>query len=212
MIKVNLLATSPGAAPAREWLPRDQRSSLVGLGMLLVTLLGVAGWWFYLHKQGTTIETRIAAAETELGRLKQAAKLVELTTARKNELAERLSLIERLRTSKRAPVSLLETVSRSLPEGLWLLEMKQAGASVQIDGRATSITAVTDFTERLQPSGYFLRPVEILTTSTEAIDDTSVVRFSVKAEVVPAQPPTGTAAVPAVAGTVAGVAPAHPGA
>src|SRR6187401_1491371 len=99
MIKVNLLATNPGSAPAREWLPRDQRSSLVGLAMLFVTLLGVGGWWFYLHRQGAALDTRIAAAETELIRLKQASKLVELTTARKNELAERLSLIERLRTA-----------------------------------------------------------------------------------------------------------------
>jgi hypothetical protein len=53
---------------------------------------------------------------------------------------------------------------------------------VQIDGRATSLTAVTDFTERLQSSGYFKKPVEILTTSTDAIDDVEVIKFSVKAD------------------------------
>jgi type IV pilus assembly protein PilN len=211
MIKVNLLATNPGTAPARDWLPRDQRSALGALVMLLITFAGVGGWWFYQHHEGAALDTRIAAAETELARLKEAAKLVDLTTARKNELAERLSLIERLRVAKRAPVSLLETVSRSMPEGLWLLEMKQAGATVQIDGRATSLTAVTDFTERLQDSGYFLRPVEILTTSTESIDDTTVVRFSVKADAVPAQPPAGTASAPASTGKVAGLVPAHAG-
>jgi type IV pilus assembly protein PilN len=212
MIKVNLLATSPGTAPAREWLPRDQRSALAGLGMLLVTGVAVGGWWYYLHHQGTAIDARIAGAETELTRLKDASKVVDLMTARKNELAERLGLIERLRAAKRAPVSLLETVSRSLPEGLWLLEMKQTGPSVQIDGRATSITAVTDFTERLQNSGYFKRPVEILATSTELIDDTTVVKFSVKADPVPTEPATGAASAPVAAGTMAGGAPAHPGA
>lgn len=211
MIKVNLLATQPGAAPAREWLPRDQRSALLGLGILVATAAGVGGWWYYLHHQGAVIDSRIAGAESELARLKEAAKLVDLMTARKNELAERLSLIDRLRAAKRAPVALLETVSRSLPEGLWLTEMKQSGPTVQIDGRATSLTAVTDFTERLQNSGYFQKPVEILTTSTEAIDDTNVVKFSVKADAVSTQPPAGSAAAPTSTATVAGLAPAHPG-
>jgi Tfp pilus assembly protein PilN len=89
--------------------------------------------------------------------------------------------------------------------------VKQAGATVQIDGRATSITAVTDFTERLQSSGFFKRPVEILSTGTEVVEETDIIRFSVKAEPVPSQPAPGAAAVPAATGTVAGVAPTAPG-
>lgn len=204
MIKVNLLATARAAAPAKEWLPRDQRSALGGVAILLVSAAAVGGWWYYLSSQSSAIDTRIGAAQTELARLKEASKLVEQTTARKNELSERLSLIDRLRTAKREPVSLLETVSRSIPDGLWLLEIKQAGASVQIDGRATSITAVTDFTERLQTSGFFKRPVEILSTGTEEIDGTEVVKFSVKADPVPSQPAPGSAGAPG-AGPVAAV-------
>lgn len=211
MIKVNLLATNPGVVAPREWLPREQRSALGGLSILLVTALGIGGYWYYQHSQAAALTTKIAAAETELVRLKEAAALVERTTARKNELSERLGLIDRLRSSKRAPVSLLETVSYSVSDGMWLLEIKQAGTAVQIDGRATSITAVTDFTERLQNSGFFLRPVEILATSTEVVEEVTVVRFVVKAEVVPAQPTPGAAAAPTTTATVAGVAPMQPG-
>lgn len=211
MIKVNLLATNPGATASREWFPREQRSAFGGVALLVGAVVLVGGWWYYLNSQAAEIATNITAAETELARLKEASKVVDQMTARKNELAERLALIERLRTAKREPVTLLETVSRSLPEGLWLLEVKQAGTTVQIDGRATSITAVTDFTERLQSSGFFKRPVEILSTGTEVVEETDVVRFSVKAEPVPSQPAAGAAAVPAATGTVAGVAPTAPG-
>ncbi len=182
MIKVNLLATSPGAVVSREWVPREQRSAVIGFSLLLVTTIGVGGWWWYLHAVRVSQDLRIATAETELVRLKEAAKLLEQTTARRTLLTERLALIERLRASKRAPVSLLETVSRSLPEGLWLLELKQTGTSVQMDGRAMSLTSVTDFAERMQNSGLFAHPVEILTTTTELVDETTVVRFSIKAE------------------------------
>lgn len=197
MIKVNLLATVPGAAPPRDWVPREQRSALLGLGMLLVTAVVVSGWWYHLTTVRAGVDGRIAAAETQMVKLKEAAKLVEKTNARKTELTERLGVIERLRTAKRTPVNLLETLSRSLPDGLWLLEVKQAGASVQVDGRAMSITAITDFTERLQNSGVFERPVEILTTSTESVEDTTVIRFAVKADVVaPVAPPSALAPAP----------------
>jgi Tfp pilus assembly protein PilN len=78
-----------------------------------------------------------------------------------------------------------------VPEGLWLLEIRQTGTSVQVDGRAMSLTAVTDFAERLQNSGLFRHPVEILTTLMETVEETPVVRFSVKAEALP--PPADTA-------------------
>lgn len=212
MIKVNLLAASPGVTAPREWLPREQRSALGGISILLATALALGGVWYYQHMQRSAIDTKIAAAQTELVRLKEAAALVERTNARKTELAERLALIERLRASKRAPVSLLETISYSMPEGLWLLEMKQAAATVQIDGRATSITAVTDFTERLQTSGYFLRPVEIVSTSTESIDEVGIVRFVIKAEAVPPQSASDTLTTPGAPATVSVVAPTVPGA
>lgn len=184
MIKVNLLATAPGASAPREWFPREQRAALMGLAGLLVTAMAIGGWWYHLHAVRADVNSRISAAEAQLVKLREAAKLVEKTSARKTELAERLSVIERLRASKRGPVTLLETLSQSLPDGLWLLEVKQSGNSVQVDGRALSLTAVTDYAERLQDSGVFDRPVEILTTTTEAVEDTAVVRFAVKGDLV----------------------------
>jgi type IV pilus assembly protein PilN len=210
MIKVNLLATSPGAAPAREWLPREQRSALVGIALLVVTAAGIGGWWWYVQRQRTVLEAEIAAAETELVRLKDAAKLVERATARKTELAERLALIERLRAAKRGPVTLLETISRSLPDGLWLTDMKQSGAVVQFEGRATSLTSITDFAELMQNSGLFKRPVEILTTSNDVLEERAIVKFAIRAESEkPVDPVIGLPPAPAPA--KAGAAPGAPG-
>ncbi len=190
MIRVNLLTTGPGAAPPREWIPREHRSALMGLGLLLVTAVGVGGYWWYLKLQLGQAETRIADGEAKLEQLKDAQTLLDRATARKTELAEKLALIDRLRTAKRAPITLLETVSRSVPEGLWLIEIKQVGTFIQVDGRAISLTSVSDFAEGLQQSGLFKMPVEILTTTTEVVEETDVIRFSLKAEAAVAPPPT----------------------
>jgi type IV pilus assembly protein PilN len=197
VIRVNLLTTAPGAKPTREWLPREQRSAALGLAMLVTTGIGVTGWWYYLSSTRTTVDAGIASAETNLIRFKEAAVLVEQATQRKAELTERLSLIERLRTAKRGPVNLIETVSFSLPDGLWLLEVKQTAATVRVDGRALSLTAVTDFAERLQTSGLFRRPVEIVTTTAEVFEQVDVIRFSLRAEAVGSIVPIDPGATPA---------------
>jgi type IV pilus assembly protein PilN len=221
MIRVNLLSTSPGTAPPREWFPREQRSAIVGVSMLILTAASVGGWWWYLHQSRATVQGKIATANAELERLKNVAALVERVTARKTELTERLALIERLRSTMRAPVSLLETVSRSLPEGLWLVDLKQTGTAVQIEGRATSLSSVTDFTGLVQESGLFLRPVEIVTTTSEVLEETNIIRFVVKAESATASPPPSGAAttktmpapapVPAPAPTASAGTPGTPG-
>lgn len=219
MIRVNLLTQAAGEKPAgREWLPREQRSAIIGMALLIGTAAGVGSYWWYLSSSRTTVQASIGEAEAELVRLQRAAQLVEAANARKAELTERLTLIDRLRAGKRGPVLLLETVSTSVPEGLWLMEIKQQGTSVQVDGRAMSLTAVTDFTQRMQNSGFFQRPVEILATSIEVVEETPVVRFSVRAEALTPTVENTVVAAPAGAPSSAppttssgGMPPAEPG-
>lgn len=179
MIEINLLGSVPRVS--RNWLPADQKSAAVGLVMLTATAVGVGGWWWQTMRAQHAIDAEIAAAQADLSRLQTVATLVDRAVARKVELTERLGLIDRLHRTQRAPVDLLETLSRSLPDGLWLLELKQTGTAVQIEGRATSLTALTDFVERLQTSGRFAHPVDIVTTNMETVQDASVVRFALKA-------------------------------
>jgi Tfp pilus assembly protein PilN len=151
--------------------------------VLMATAIGVAGWWWSLDVTRTRLDAEIAQQESALVRLQDAARLVETSEAREKDLRTRLTLIDRLRATQRAPVVLLETVSMSLPDGLWLLELKQQGASVRIEGRAVSLTALTDFIDRLQTSGRFLHTIDIVTTNMETIGEASVVRFAIRGDV-----------------------------
>jgi Tfp pilus assembly protein PilN len=68
--------------------------------------------------------------------------------------------------------------------------MKQDAEVLRLDGRTTSLTALSDFVGNLESSGYFARPVEILDSQVETVQGTGdVVRFSVKAQfVMPGSP------------------------
>jgi type IV pilus assembly protein PilN len=221
MIRVNLLKTSgTEKQKSRGFLPPEQRNAVMGLAMLVGSAMLVGGYWWYLGNERAGVQARIGEAEAELVQLQKASELVDQANARKAELTERLTLIDRLRASKRGPVMLLQTVSTSVTDGMWLLEIKQQGTSVQVDGRALSLTSVTDFTERLQNSGFFQRPVEILATSIEVVEETPVVRFSVRAEAVTpsvertvvASAPRSTTPSASTTASAAGAPPSRPGA
>lgn len=200
MIRVNLLAGGAHAAPPRVWVPAEQRSSLIGLGMLLVTGLGVGGWWYYLNGQHAATEENITKAEVRIEQLKDALKLLETSRTQKAELESRLALIDRLRAAKHAPVRMLNLLNASIPDGLWLMEIKQAGSSVTIEGRAMSQTSVSDFAKSLQDSGFFKMPVEVVMTLMETLEETNVFRFLLKAEPSAGNPRATGAATPPAAG------------
>ena len=195
MIRVNLLVSSPGASQPRVLISKEQKPAMMGLTMLLVTGLGIGGWWYYINQQRASTETSITTAETKIESLKDAMKLLESARQHKAELEERISLIERLRNAKHAPVKMLDLMNESITDGLWLMEIKQNATSVQIEGRAMSHTAITDFAQALQVSGFFKMPVEILTTMMEQVDEANVIRFVLKAEPAagPAIPTAGAA-------------------
>lgn len=201
MIRVNLLAASPGAHQPRMLVSNEQRPAMVGLAMLLVTGLSIGGWWYYLSYQRASTEAGIVTAETRMEQLKDAMKLLEAARQHKAELQERIALIDRLRTAKHAPVRMLDLMNESITDGLWLMEVKQTTNSVQIEGRAMSHTAITDFAQALQVAGFFKMPVEIVTTLMESVEEATVIRFVLKAEPKngPPVPATG-AAGPTAAG------------
>lgn len=187
MIRVNLLAPGTEPAPA-AWrrclsVAPDQRAALFGLAMLLSAASGAGFWYWSVNRERRAVDIDIAAAEAAMTQLRDAPRLMDRDVAREKHLRERLVLIERLRVAQRAPVILLDTISRSLADGLWLVELRQTGQAVHLEGRALSYSALTEFIDRLQSSGLFARAIDIVTTSTESMADASVVRFAIRGEV-----------------------------
>ena len=81
MIRVNLLASSPGASQPRVMVPNEQKPAMIGLSLLLITGLTIGGWWYYLNQQRNATEAGIVTAETRIDQLKDAMKLLESARA-----------------------------------------------------------------------------------------------------------------------------------
>jgi type IV pilus assembly protein PilN len=113
-----------------------------------------------------------------------------------------VSLIEELRKGQSSPVHLLDEISKSLPDRLWLNDMSQAGEDFTMNGLTDSMTAVSDFVANLESTRWFRKPVEIVDTQVQPDAKAGdLIKFQVKAKFVdPSAPPPPPAPVAAAAG------------
>jgi len=184
MIRVNLLAVERERAKRRTGFQLAQKVTVACSLIVVVAVLGILWWWWALNKQVEAIDAEIAAANREITRLGAIDQQVRQFEQRRTQLQQRVTLIEELRKGQSAPVHMLDEISKSVPDLLWLTELRQAGNDLTLNGRCSTLTALSDFVGNLEASGYFKKPVEILDSQVDSqgAGKTEVIRFSVKAQ------------------------------
>ena len=199
MIRINLLTvererTKP--KKAQFAFSEAQRVTVGAIFILLLTVAGIGWWAWSLHQQSIALDQDIARAELETRNLRSVLAQVQKFESRKAQLQQRVTLIEKLRQGQAAPVRVLDQISRSVPDRLWLDDMKQAGNDFTLNGYATSMTALSDFVGGIEATTWFRKPVEIIDSQVTSDPKTGdLVRFVVKATYFdPAAPPPATPA------------------
>jgi type IV pilus assembly protein PilN len=204
MIRINLLAVERTPSKKKALTLQAGQKLTVCCGLILVLAAAFIGWRYWaMARDSARLDADIAAAQQETTRLHSIIQQVQQFEQRKAQLQQRVVLIEQLRKGQTGPVHMLDQISRSLPPMLWLTELKQTGDSVvTIEGRSSTLTSLSEFVGNLEGSGYFKRPVEIVSTVTETLPQPpgELVHFVIKAEFqVPGQPAPAakTTSVPA---------------
>lgn len=183
MIRINLLTVDRERTKRKAKFEVGQKIT-VACSLILVVAALVVGWWFWsLQRDSANLDQQIADAERETQRLQSVIQQVAQFEARRAQLQQRVTLIEELRKGQTGPVHLLDHISKSLPESMWLVDLKQAANEITIDGRCTSLNALSDFVSALEASNLFERPVEIIDSRVEVPTPTTpeLIRFSVRA-------------------------------
>jgi Tfp pilus assembly protein PilN len=163
MIRINLVAGERRAVKgtARKF-DLSQKMTVVGSVIVLVTML-LIGWRFWaLGQHESQLGQDIDAARREEARLAEVLKQVATFEQQRQQLKDRVALIDELRKGQNAPVHMIDQISRSLPEMTWLVSLKQETYDITIEGRSTSLAALSDFVGNLEATRYFQRPVEIV--------------------------------------------------
>lgn len=184
MIRINLVGVDRERVARRAPFQIAQKVTLGGSLIMVLAALAVGWWYWSLAQESNELDQRLADAQRETVRLQSLIQQVQEFDQRKAQLQQRVTLIEQLRKGQSGPVHMLDEVSRSLPDTMWLTELKQQGDDVSLDGRCTTLTALSDFVANLEASKYFRPPVEIVDSQVEPATASSaeLVRFSVKAK------------------------------
>jgi type IV pilus assembly protein PilN len=85
-------------------------------------------------------------------------KRVDELERRRNELAKKNYAIEELRSQRTIPVHILDEVSKSVPEYLWLTNLNLKGAVLSIDGETLQEQAIPTFMKTLDSSQFIGTP------------------------------------------------------
>jgi type IV pilus assembly protein PilN len=183
MIRINLLANDRERTKKKKSTFDLGRKVTLVCGLVLVLAMATIGWrYLALDSESRQLDVDIANAQQEATRLHAIILQVQEFEQRKAQLQQRVVLIEQLRKSQTGPVHMLDQISRSLPPMLWLTALRQEGTSITIEGRSTSLTALSDFVANLEATGYFQKSVEILSSQTESTPTPpgELVKFSIK--------------------------------
>ena len=164
MIRVNLLGVERKQARPSKGVPTfdiGQKLTVACSLILVAAVLGIGYWYWTLNESSARVDREIVAANAEATRLRSLLNEVQQFVARRAQLTQRVQLIEQLRGGQSVPVQLLDHISRSLPDMLWLTGMNQNGPELTIQGRTTTLISLSDFVANLGTNPLLIKPIQI---------------------------------------------------
>ena len=201
MIRINLLKPETKdikEAPV-EGMPEFKAKKRPGIGNLifLLLLIALAGYYYYQKKaidQERTLWSQAAAEKEKLQYV--IAKLNEQQKA-KASLMQKIGLINQLKSQQDMAVRIMDELSKSLPDWVWLNEVGYDSKNIQVRGNALSNNLVADLIANLEASPYF-ESVNLISSTQRTARNDQYLEFSMTAAVVnpkaPPPPPSAKAA------------------
>jgi len=164
MAKINLL---PWRAERRKQREREFYMMLLGAGVAaLAALLLAIGWMDHLIGDQTDRNTYFQQQIKTLD--KQIEEIKELDKTR-SALLTRKEIIEQLQSNRSQMVHLFDEMVRTIPDGVRLTSMKQAGDTLTLEGIAESNSRVAAYMRNIDGSPWMgrsdLRKIENKTGS-----------------------------------------------
>ena len=137
MIRINLIAERRSVKAVSKGFQTGQKITVIGSLLVVLTLSGVGWRYWALGQQQAQVARDLAAAQREEHRLAEILKQVAAFEVRKQQLEQRVALIDELRKGQNAPVHMVDQISRALPDMTWLTALKQESYTLTLQGKTT---------------------------------------------------------------------------
>jgi type IV pilus assembly protein PilN len=153
MIRVNLL---PHREEARK--RRQQQFGVLAAISVIFGLLVAGAVWLFLDQQVQQQQQNVAYMKGEIAKLDKQIEEIRKIREETASLLAKKQVVEGLQSNRSEPVQLLDQLLRQLPEGVYLKNVKQSGARVNVSGYAQSNARVSTLMRNLGASPYLENP------------------------------------------------------
>lgn len=163
MTKINLL---DWRAQRREQI-KQRFIAMMGVAVAVAAL--VFGATYLMMKNAIDLQNdRNAYLQQQIADVDQKIKEIQELEKVKNNLLARMRVIEELQASRSATVHFFDELVNTLPEGVTLTSIKQAGTQVTVEGAAESNGRVSTYMKNLEASAWFNDPKLVVIKTTES--------------------------------------------
>jgi type IV pilus assembly protein PilN len=177
MARINLL-------PWREELREERRKRF--LLILVGVLVAAAGAVLIAnHAINGAIERQVARnnyINQQIAVVDERIKQISELKARRQQLLERMRIIQDLQGNRPINGRIFEQLARTLPDGVFFTEVKMVGKTLSISGAAESNNRVSDLMRNLNASDWFDAPslTEVKASTAGQLDQANVFRLTVR--------------------------------
>lgn len=172
MIKINLLPEVKRKAIKKKKVAVSRQIPftwiIAGLAVVLVTCALLALHHMQLVEEHQVVQKKITDMQSEISKLKVQQGLVEKARMQRNELAQKLEIINTLKKRQTGPVQLMSQLAAATPRRVWLSEMSEAGTALTLTGFAVDHRQIALFMEKLQISPMFSE-IELIRASSSTM-------------------------------------------
>lgn len=150
MIRINLLPVK--ASRRVEAVKEEAILSGVVIGVLVLLC---AGAYFWIGSQVSSTKAENKRLENEITQLKQVVARVDEIDKIKEDLTQKLQVIEQLKKGKTGPVHMLDELSNATPEKVSITKLSEEGGKLELEGLAVSNEVISQFLSNLERSEWF---------------------------------------------------------
>ncbi len=172
MIKINLL-------PVRAAQKKERLRAQISVLFLCLILVVIACGTLYFQKSSAiaSVKEDIAQIDTQNRALQKKIGQVKDFEQKKADLEKKLAVLASLKENKSGPVHLLDELSSSLPDNLWLTSFKESGGRISLSGIADTEKTVALFMKSLDASPYY-QQIELSVTEQTKVGDKKMQKFT----------------------------------
>jgi type IV pilus assembly protein PilN len=152
-VKINLLDWRTELTNFRQ----QQFAAMLGLGLVVaagsvfMVTVGVQGAIDHQRERNAFLQSQIAEMDKKIKEIEELEKV-------KANLLARMKVIEELQASRTAMVHFFDEIVNTLPDGVYIKTLKQAGSGVTVEGVAESNGRVSAYMKNIESSRWFAEP------------------------------------------------------